>query len=630
MQGLVFSQKKIKQAICLTGRSGCGKSTIISFFRNKYGDHYEIVEMTDNYLNFRSHLNYRFKNDIEGELIRLTQEKKVVFVLDQFERFFYLDEEKKKDIKQLIFNISKENTAIIISLREDYLADFLKVFNVNNLKETGLKKNAENDSGILSSLTNIVKISNKNRYRPMTNNPRKSHGAFSKRGIKKNYFLNLEEVGKWTDEGVLERVDNTIFYCEGQSVDTGGKNAENDEKIMIKGKCEELFGQKGVEFYEKHRSDTLIQQEIVFHMAEFEKKINILSSYDISELCKLENYELMNQYYDTQLMSTGDFFNASRIMYLLSSARINKVVMRNDDLEFGIVPEQFEKKGNIIFHKTLDKLEQLQLIRRNIKDSDLEYEVAHDFIANTFLSYSYTHIDRNVRGALDLFMSECIDTDKERGMKEKKDFFGVLKKSLFYKKAVVISAVSAVIAFLMIVFVYNPWLDVWKDYNVYGNTFSWFPLLCTEACMLYLYNIYNKVLRFCRGKKEKECKITYIICLTGCVVGVYFYPHGVVFLGVFLSIMGLTAAFLLNSAYQRASRNELRSYGFKCLTVGIAVIVFHFMMWAYNSTLPVYVVFIEMAMMVIIIGYGFLAHMTKEYLYGRIMDASSERVFEKD
>ena len=71
LEDLVFPQKTIKQAVCLTGTSGCGKSTILSFFRKMYGGDYLIYDMTDNYPNFKmileTHLGENVKNSLESK-----------------------------------------------------------------------------------------------------------------------------------------------------------------------------------------------------------------------------------------------------------------------------------------------------------------------------------------------------------------------------------------------------------------------------------------------------------------------------------------------------------------------------------------------------------------------------------
>lgn len=67
----------------------------------------------------------------------------------------------------------------------------------------------------------------------------------------------------------------------------------------------------------------------------------------------------------------------------------------------------------------IKQLETIQLIRKNTEGSSLEYEIAHDFIALTYSNYCSTNMDRNVKNALDLFISEYRDDKRNIPFKEK-------------------------------------------------------------------------------------------------------------------------------------------------------------------------------------------------------------------
>lgn len=628
LEDYVFSQKNIKQAVCLTGASGCGKSTILSFFRKMYGQDYEIIDMTDNYLDFRVELERHLGSDMAQEIVKRTQNKKMIFILDQFERYFFLEETKKKDVRDLIMTMSRRNTAIILSMREEYLADLMKEFNVNNLKISGRNRDGSSQTGIINSLVSTVRDAEKNYFTV----PEKSRASVSNKWFdglyKANQHIHLEHAGGAFEDTVLERVGDTIFYCENQNetYDEMGNRIVSTNPVM-QSRCERLFGDRGVRFFEKHKAEPLIQQQINFHMAEYEKKRKRSSPEQLQAMFELEDYELINHYFDTQLTSTGDYYNASRILYLLSSARLNQVVMRQEDIEFGLFANQFSEDGHKKLPDVVQALEELQLIRRNIKDSDIEFEIAHDFIAQAYLNYSSSHIDRNVQGALNIYMSEYLDTSKKSGIEEKRKHFIKVRKSHYYRNLTIAFMIIAVVAAILVNFVYNPWLGPWSHWNAYGEVRSLFPLLGTELSIIYLFNMYHKVLRFCRGKKERTCKISYVVVMAGAAVTMLFYPHNMAFVGGFLAVMGFVAAFLLDGTYQRASRMELRNYGLKCAMIGIAFAIFHVVIWAFNyPVMPRYLIVTEMIMICVLVGYAYMAHMTREHLYGRIMDASSERV----
>ena len=107
------------------------------------------------------------------------------------------------------------------------------------------------------------------------------------------------------------------------------------------------------------------------------------------ELLRLEEYELLEHYFDTQLAATGDYYDASRILYLLSQARINQMVLKREDLEYGLFENQFSRDGHRRVNDVIECLEDLQLIRKNIRRSDQEYEIAHDFIAQCIFELQF-------------------------------------------------------------------------------------------------------------------------------------------------------------------------------------------------------------------------------------------------
>lgn len=625
LEELIFSQEGVKQAICLTGKSGCGKSTILSFFKKKYDDVYQIYDLTGSYTNLPSALMEYFGTNLDQELMVRTRCGKILFIFDQFERYFFLDEAKKEQFRHLMTALSKKNTGIILSMREEYLADFMKEFDINDLKQDKRQGERYLHAGILNQLTSSIRDGQKN-YHIVRGTKNRLVAAWKNETIKENYHVHLEHVGSYSEKTVVEAVGNTVLYCENQNDVRMQSNGTQETASILQSKCERLFGTDGIKFYEKHKQEPLIQQQITYHMAEYEKKVKQIPEGELRELFMLEDYELLNCYFDVQLASTGNYFHASRILYLLSSARLNHVVMKRKELEFGLAENQFSEDGHKDVLTVIEKLENMQLIRKNVERSDQEYEIAHDFVAQAFLNYSYSNMDRNVKSALDIYMAEYLDTGKKNYTEEKYRHFDHVQKSNYYKTIFIVFALLILVTDCTVHFVFNPWQKLWENGNLYGNIVTFFPLLMAESCVLYLYNIYHKVLRYHRGKKEVICKIIYFVIMAGSVLSDFCYPHGIALYGILLAAMGMNCVFLLDDSYQKACRQELSAYGLKCSLIGVAFTAFHFVAWGFNAKFPMYIILIEMVMMCILVAYAYRVHMTKEYLYARMMDAGSERI----
>lgn len=171
------------------------------------------------------------------------------------------------------------NTAIIFSLREEYFLQFLYVFNINYL-------NADNN--IKHDFDGTI-----------------AH---------KSYFLGEKE-GEFDD--------NNILVCLGEE-----KYAGTDHNEMQR-LCEQAFNkEKGNIIYDYYKGATLIQQQIAFNILENER--DYISS---EQFWEFDINSMMKRYFDVQLCSTGDYFNASRIMYLLSVGRNDGINFTNEDLE---------------------------------------------------------------------------------------------------------------------------------------------------------------------------------------------------------------------------------------------------------------------------------------------------------
>ena len=625
LEETIFPQVSVKQALCLTGRSGCGKSTILAFFRHAFEEQYKIFDFSGNYREFYGHMTALFGSNIDLKIREMTQHSKVIFILDQFERYFSLPSEQQKSVRDMIRHMCCENTAVIISMREEYLADFLKQFDMNNLLASDETAGVE-PRGVLQPIINIIEKKGR---------PTRPHAPLLRLdqtllwdgyAIKQNSKEYLDAPDRSLGRIVLEQLGATLFYCRNQNEVTSQLGGIAHHDSLMESKCRLLFGEKGTELYKKHEDQTLIEQQMIFHMAEFNQKILSRPEEDLQQLIDGNNNELFEQYFDVQLSSCQSFFHASRVMYLLSQARIHHLSMKTADLEDALFPNLFDKKGHARLMENMDQLEKLQLIRKNTDRSSQEYEIAHDFIASAFLSYCSNSMNRDTKNALDLFISEYMDEKLADAVARKIAHRKQVYPQRFFPIATGIAIGFMVLCYLIERFIYNPWSVLWPGANPYGTYVPAFPLFITVASVIYLCFMYNHVAKYFHGGGSGLCRCIYCILMFLASMAVFAYPHFLLIDGIDLALAAMYFAFLLNGNYRQTCRNELAFYGYKSCMIGLVFGAAHIVFFIFNRTFDDYMILIEFIMFTILVSYAFLAHMTQEFLFARMADASSETI----
>ena len=623
LEDIIFHQVSIKQALCITGPSGYGKSIILNFFKQTYKDEYTIYDFAGNYHEFEGHLVSELgTTNIDLKISELTAVGKVVFILDQFERFFFLSDKEQEKIRGIIKYLCKRNTAIIVSLREEYLADFLKLFDMNNLLSSDGGQDAL-PCGILRKMFSVID----------NNNDMNAEVSFFKRSTKTNIWEDhlVKNNGSihldMYDSVIMEKIGPTLLYCQNQNKIGFQLNGEMSHASILESKCRKLFDEKkGSLLFNKHIQEPLIEQQIIFHMAEFNQKVRHYSADELNAFIEKDSNELLEQYFDFQLESCNDYFNASRILYLLSQARIRQLSLKTDDVENYLFPNLFAKKGHEQFENTIEQLEKIQLIRKNTEGSRVEYEIAHDFISEAYLNYCSTNMDRNVKSALDLFILEYMDNKRNTSFKERialrKDVFG----QHFYRNLSCLTLASILITYIVQRFFFNPWTTIWNDFNPYGNFVPTFPLFITILSGIYIYFMYDKTVKYYRGEKVGANKLRYLLFAFLAYMAVFAYPHFLFFDGVGLAVATLNIALLLDQSYRQTCRNELLAYGAKSVMIGMVFACAHIFFLSMNQQFEDFLIISEFIMFTTLVAYGFFVHMTQEFLYARMSDSSGEKV----
>lgn len=633
VEEVIFPQGSIKQAVCLTGKSGCGKSTILAFFQNKYQseESVTIYNFSGNYNNLKATLEQEFETSNIDDYItsELKNGKKFIFIFDQFERYFFVSSAYQKNIRYFIASLCQKNTAIIISLREEYLAEFLREFDLNDLKSNQKMNTEVKHFGLLRALAGYIK--DHENYLVIQGSRRKiTFSKWKKEHIKDPINVHILDP---MENGIAEFTDTdiTLFYCENQNnIKTifGGSESSSD---VMSGKCIDCFGEElGKILYEKNKNKPLIEQQIIFHMIEFDIKCR--GNRDFLPLyCDMSDEEIMKKYFDIQLSSTNEYYHAIRIMYLLSTARLHQISLSTDNIENGLIAKQFSKSGSKQIRQALNELEQIQLIRRSNQNSENEYEIAHDYIANAFISYCQSNMNRNVRTALDIYIHNFIDSlhevvseDGVNNYKTKyfnKDFLNkkTNHSNYYFKIIAIVFSVLIITSDIIYRYVFNPW-QIWD--NPLQDSFPVFISIDLLVCVLYFYQMFDKVFQYRISDNNMHLKVIYFILGLLALLSILFYPHFIMIEGSDLAIIGTTSLTLLDKDYRESSRKELQSYGLKCMLLGFTFMLVHLMFCIFNHVFTTDIIMLEIIAMALLSGFAHLSHLTKEYLFGRRIDVS--------
>lgn len=622
LEEIIFPQVSVKQALCITGPSGCGKSIIMNFFKQAYKDEYKIFDFAGNYHELEGHMVSLFGTNIDKKISEMTSTGKVVFILDQFERFFFLSQKEQEGIQKIIKYLCKKNTGIIVSLREDYLAAFLKRFDMNNLLSVNERKNAA-PSGILQEMFSAVEKKNDMHFTAASLFRMTKTEPWGDYTIKNNVAIHLDT----NEHTAMEKMGSTLLYGRNQNEMIFRLNGENSNASVLESKCKILFGEKeGSLLFSKHANEPLIEQQIIFHMSEFNQKMRLYSEEELRTFIEKDSNELLAQYFDYQLASCSNYFHASRLLYLLSQARIRQLSLKTQDVENYLFPNLFAKKGHEQFMKVIQQLENIQLIRKNTEGSSLEYEIAHDFIAEGYVNYASTNMDRNVKGALDLFILEYMDDRRNAAFKEKISLRKDISEQNFYRNVSCVAFVFMVFAYLVQRFIFNPWTTLWDNFNPYGDYIPEFPFFITSLSGIYIYCMYNKTVKYYTGEKVRFAKMLYVLFAILASTAVFAYPHFLLFDGLGLAFATLNIALLLDKRYRQTCRNELQAYGAKSCMMGFVYAGAHILFFSVHNQFEDLLIISEFIMFTILLAYGFFVHMTQDFLYARMSDSSSEKV----
>lgn len=538
-----FGSPRHKRGICIVGGSGSGKSTILNMLMYDKEKKYQFCNLSDQYEYMNRYLVDTFGKDYVSVLQESNQN--IVIICDQFERYFSLSEEKQVEVKECIDALSVRKIAIIFSLREEYFLQFLYNFDINFLNNEK-KDTAADLKGILSY---------------------------------KKYFTGKNRIGTW---------DENILVCQGENT---GKT-----ETKMKDQCNKAFNQEdSKKVYEKFKDVPLIQQQIAFNLIEQEK--GYIASDEYKD-CNMDY--IMRRYFDVQLCSTKDFFNASRIMYLLSVGKIEGLAFTVNDLSAALcIMREDEREA---FSSCLEKLHDCHLIMKVKHNNDNYYEISHDYIAQSFKTYSETELPRNVKAALDGFKLEYL---RNREITKLMSDYGIKQKTPWKAISVlVLSFAAAILAYI------SSRLGWYRQVPGYVLTLSLLALL-------YVHEFYTNITIHYSNGESKVMAVMYFLAMICGTMAVLYPVLWLSFLGIGNFVQGSMS--LVIGHDQRVlslTRQMFKSYGIRTVTIGILLAVCPLILWGGQMAMKDEIV--KAVLMGALLAYSYLTHLNKEFFYSHL------------
>lgn len=545
----ILEQDNNKQAICLIGKSGCGKSTIIYFLEKYCSSEMKVFDYSKKYdsivLNLYKDIGRNWENKLREK------NEKYLFIFDQFEQFFYKTESKQKEIEETIKKLTIKNVAIIFSIREEFLTQFIKNFDLNNLN---------------------TDIDNRAHY----------HGIIANRDIVSRSVNSLNN-------------ENSYFiYCLDEDEEKKADYQYSEyKKLSMEGQCIDAFGSSGTPFYLRFKHCPLIQQQIIFNVLNNEQIKTGFITFEEKD----ENFYL-KRFYDIQLCSTGNFFIASRIMYLLCLGNFYHISFETDDIMRALcIPDIEDKKKE--FEHVINHLQDIQLIKWTRYNSKQVNEIAHDYVAKSYEAYANTEMPVDVKAALDEYVTEFI---KGTSINQKINEFR--KKSGKPNRVKWILFLS--VFFCLGIFAYR----YFGDENI-----SFFIVILSIISLIYVYTFYFYITRFCPNKRTNILVVVcFIFSMISGSVTTLLHVWWLVCLGVGNFFIGVSCLIIgCEKRISNIGRKMFFSYGVKTMLMGILLVFLD--VFSRNIAKADLIEIVAMGSLLV---YAYYSHINEEFIYSHL------------
>lgn len=595
-----FSDDRCKPAICLTGESGSGKSVMLEFITQDLKKEFETVNYTDRYSCIaesaeEAKRNLKLQYD---ESVR--QKKGLLIIFDQFERCLSMPPEDKVEIHSLLAQCANlEKTAVIFGVRKDVLMDMLDEINLSSVGSSGEKMK-------------IVCVAS---YAQRCKEFREEEKNFPSDGEPSGLVICLDN-GKESDPESVEHeiMDNCI-------------NAELTYIAALKN--------DGKTLYNEVRDLSLIEQQIVLNIYENEKDHETV----VENLKGTGINDKMTCYYDRQLCSTGNYYDASRIMYLLSVARMNSVSMMAQNVYDALCATGEDDDNKL--RDVIEKLKELYLI----SEKDKLLEVSHDYVAKSFEEYALKEMSSDVRTAIDYYVIRFAERaglrhDENRAAGKDNDDGGGLQREanrLYrdeWKKGSWITAWAVFIILITVI-----WTAAALVFRVNASLaaallpahtvqISLFVPILAVLSVLYVYNYYRNIIRFCLCRKAL-LKLLYIIegmCGAAAVIlDTFCGRYWMALLGAGTALIGVSSLIIRSvPGIPPHGRKLYFAYGIRTSVMGVffalGSLIVDIAVGQHVVVIPGGPEFdiiqtLETGVMAALVAYSYLTHMRKDYFY---------------
>lgn len=543
----IFVQSSLKQSICVIGESGSGKSTIISKLQNKLENDINIINCSNRYKDLEHFLTKSFNVERLIDMYNLlnTSKSRTLFIFDQFERFFLLERDLQDEIKMKILNkLNIQNVASIFILRSDKFSDFIYDINITDIKENNFTSN-----GIL------VKSFNSNWYQ-------NNYLLFCKNDVDLNFPISTD----------LEQIE--ILEIRNNDLCTACKNTFNMEKV-----------------YERFKNRKLIEKQIFFNLLENEYQNH---AYNFEHfLDENTDRDLLIRYFDKQLCSTRNYYDAARIMYLLSLGRIYNQTYSLSEIQLALL---IKEKSINKFNKCLESLKDLKLIRMIQENNINYYEIVHDYIAENFIEYAETDMHLYIKNTIHDFR---VNYKNEKYRESLISCIEKMNKPLIFENCLLVFVLLAITTIsLYHIFVLQ------NDYNIIISVLLY-------MASYYGYNLYCNIYRLYVGDKKWLLNFLFIGMSIIVILASVFYQGWIFFSG--LGTIAIGASFFviqLCKGFSRVAKEFYLDFSKKVSGTGLAIVISSFFFVGFNISfyLGAFLILCEL-----IYAYG--AQLSEQYYY---------------